>query len=240
MTKIKNNSTRGNILKVIFYLLLGVSIVSMYSNIVQYMLLQSAKNGETITMDVANANDMRQAVVSSINVLLLLLSSIFFLVWLYRAYDNLYKLGVYGLSCTPGWAIGYWFIPIVSLYKPYVVVNEVWEETQDHILPKNEKGNIERSSIVGLWWFLYIFNIICSYVVTIFLSGHSSIDGLMYLTGGLIFSNSITIILKIVTLVMINKLVQFEKKLWEYENDPMNKIQEGERVAPSSMDPPLA
>lgn len=54
-----------------------------------------------------------------------------FLIWLHRCYSNLGALGnpVHFLGYSSGWAVGYWFIPLVCLWVPYKVVKEVWEKS---------------------------------------------------------------------------------------------------------------
>lgn len=39
--------------------------------------------------------------------------------FLYRANANLRALGVEELEYTPGWCAGWWFVPIMNLFKPY-------------------------------------------------------------------------------------------------------------------------
>jgi hypothetical protein len=63
--------------------------------------------------------------------------------WLHRAYRNLRALG-HLTDTTPGWAVGYWFIPFVCLVRPYNVVKELWE--------KSDAQGYNSSSIVGWWW----------------------------------------------------------------------------------------
>ena len=49
-----------------------------------------------------------------------------FLLWLHRCYENLAALGERGLRFTPGWAVGWWFIPFANLVRPYQVMRELW------------------------------------------------------------------------------------------------------------------
>ncbi len=54
-----------------------------------------------------------------------------FMVWLHRASANLWKTG-HGMKWRPSWTIGGWFIPIVNLVIPLMVIREVDRETRDH------------------------------------------------------------------------------------------------------------
>ncbi|MGZ4074372.1 MAG: DUF4328 domain-containing protein [Bacteroidia bacterium] len=222
MIAIKNNNSRANAARIFFYLLVGMSIISLYSNYLQYQLLSGVKNGIAVTPDVANANDSRQQMIVLVNALLLITSSILFLVWIYRAYENLYSLKINHLSCTPGWAVGYWFVPVISLFKPYVIVKEIWDETQAYVLPQAEKKNIAKGYIIGLWWTLYLLSIFSSYFVVLFFGDKTSIDGLIAGTIALIVSNIFLIVVKVVTLVMINKISLYEKSLWGFVSNNTN------------------
>ena len=66
--------------------------------------------------------------------------------YFYRANANLRSLGVRGLQHTPGWCAGYWFIPIVSLFKPYQVAAEINAKS----LPSGMYDF--PCSHVGAWW----------------------------------------------------------------------------------------
>lgn len=39
--------------------------------------------------------------------------------WIYRAHDNLRAAGVTDLEFTPGSSIGWFFVPIMNLFKPF-------------------------------------------------------------------------------------------------------------------------
>jgi hypothetical protein len=62
-------------------------------------------------------------------------------VWMHNAYRNLPALGVGGLTWSPGWAAGAWFVPIANLFVPYLVARELW---------RGSSGG--RRSFLALWW----------------------------------------------------------------------------------------
>jgi uncharacterized membrane protein YfbV (UPF0208 family) len=55
-------------------------------------------------------------------------TAIVYLCWLYRVSTNLPALAVNAQTYSPGWSVGYWFIPFVNLVCPYQAVKEVFEE----------------------------------------------------------------------------------------------------------------
>lgn len=77
---------------------------------------------------------------------------VFFCMWKHCVCSNAYALGGMKKSLkpiTPGWAVGYYFIPIVSLWKPYQAMKEIWLASVDGKRP---------SAILGTWWTLWIFS----------------------------------------------------------------------------------
>lgn len=77
---------------------------------------------------------------------------VMFCVWTYRVNANIHALGAANLRFTPGWAVGWYFVPIANLWKPYQVMKEIWRAS------KNPSGWQDEgsSSIIGWWWFLWI------------------------------------------------------------------------------------
>lgn len=78
-----------------------------------------------------------------------------FLMWLYRARRNLSPLGITVVRWSPGWAIAWWFIPIMSLFRPYQVVKETWEASDPMITP-SERQFRDKSGFIGWWWGLFL------------------------------------------------------------------------------------
>ena len=55
---------------------------------------------------------------------------VFFLMWLYRAYNNVRAFDPWRrLDHSAGWAVGSFFIPFVNLVVPYRAVKEVWQKS---------------------------------------------------------------------------------------------------------------
>jgi hypothetical protein len=52
-------------------------------------------------------------------------TAVLFCVWVNRANKNARAIGAEGMTFTPGWCVGWFFIPIANLFKPYQAVKEV-------------------------------------------------------------------------------------------------------------------
>jgi len=74
----------------------------------------------------------------------LVLTGIAWFVWLHRSVANARSLGVQ-TEATPGWSVGWWFIPFANLVKPYRILRSLFD------------GLVSGSGrIVGFWWGCYL------------------------------------------------------------------------------------
>ena len=78
-----------------------------------------------------------------------------FCMWVHRSNANARALGAEGMEFTPGWSVGWFFIPIMNLFKPYQAVREIYRASDPERGPRDWplSGN---SGAVRLWWTLWI------------------------------------------------------------------------------------
>ncbi|WP_395395421.1 DUF4328 domain-containing protein [Novosphingobium sp. BL-8A] len=67
--------------------------------------------------------------------------------WIHRAHANLFAAGLEGLDYTPGWSVGWFFIPIASLFKPFSAMRELWERSH---LQSNAEDKADYRLVA--WW----------------------------------------------------------------------------------------
>jgi len=53
-------------------------------------------------------------------------SAIVLMFWIYRAAANLHSVQRDALAFSPGWAVGWNFVPIACFWKPFDVVRQIW------------------------------------------------------------------------------------------------------------------
>jgi hypothetical protein len=83
-------------------------------------------------------------------------TAIAFLVWLYRAEVNARALGAEDMMVGPGWAVGWFFVPLVHLVMPFIAVRELWKASA-----KPRDWQLEPASpLIALWWACWIGTII--------------------------------------------------------------------------------
>ena len=83
---------------------------------------------------------------------LLLITAFLFCLWVVDAQRNVRDLGAEHLTFTPGWAVGWFFVPIANLWKPYQMMRELWQASAR---PDNWPA-VDVPPLVGLWWGAWI------------------------------------------------------------------------------------
>jgi len=84
-----------------------------------------------------------------------------FLVWMHQAAKNVRAFGQQGLEFTPGWAVGWWFVPIASLWMPYRAMKEIWKASDPETVGDGSGAAwMARAvpSLLPLWWATYVAN----------------------------------------------------------------------------------
>ena len=85
---------------------------------------------------------------------------VFFLIWEYRAFSNLSALKAQNLEFSPGWAVGWWFVPFANLVKPFQAMRELWNESD----PEYDadlgflSGSVGAPTIMGFWWAFWLLS----------------------------------------------------------------------------------
>jgi hypothetical protein len=117
--------------------------------------------------------------VATLTSLVTLGAAIAFLMWRHRIQRNLRgALGVAGLEYTPGWTVGWWFVPIANLWKPKQVMDEAWRAS-DPSSAAGSRGWAGRSTnpTIGWWWAMWIVSFLVTINVQVGGSGQSITTG---------------------------------------------------------------
>jgi hypothetical protein len=95
------------------------------------------------------------AVLVFVTVLLNIVGMVLYCVWIYRANKNARALGARGMTITPGWAVGFHFIPILNLFKPYQAAKEIYQASGPDVGPEDWQASPAPGWILG-WWLTWL------------------------------------------------------------------------------------
>jgi hypothetical protein len=73
-----------------------------------------------------------------------------FSIWVHRANLNARALGGKDMRFSPGWAVGWFFVPVMNFFRPFQVLREIWIASD--IAQKQNDKNI--SALLITWWVL--------------------------------------------------------------------------------------
>jgi hypothetical protein len=105
-------------LKIALGILVVATLLNGLSSLLQIGLLEEVQRGVRIAKGAAAANESREALTGSVYLIAYIATAILFLRWTYLTKKNTTALGASGLAFSPGWSVGYYFVPVLTLWKP--------------------------------------------------------------------------------------------------------------------------
>lgn len=103
-------------------------------------------------------------------IVIFLINIVLFCLWLYRAAANNRAFGARGQSISPGWSVGWFFIPFANLVMGYRSMLQVWSNSLD-LSGRPVRG---RWIPVLAWWLLYLASSALIRISTMLLEDHST------------------------------------------------------------------
>ena len=121
-----------------------------------------AAYGEAAEEDVVllemTAMDLAGSVLAVLSLVLYVVAAVFWFLWVHRTYRNLPALGAEGLRFSPAWAVAYYFIPILNLFRPYQVMSETWRASDARYGAGADWKVLAAPALLGWWWALHLFS----------------------------------------------------------------------------------
>ena len=151
-----NNHFITKVTKYFLYGFMAVCFVNIISNIMQINLMNDyfIKNlySDDVYEILAEKNDSRVGIVSGLYGLFVLSS--FFIIgrWLFVSSKINHLSEVKDLSFSPGWAVGWYFIPFANLVMPYRSLKETFKASFN----TDDWKNIEVPHDFPAWWTTWI------------------------------------------------------------------------------------
>jgi hypothetical protein len=84
-----------------------------------------------------------------------ILSTVMFCVWVFRASKNVRALGTRRMRFSAGLCVVWFFVPIMSLFKPYQAVREIYVCSNPKV-SENARYEGESLQLLGWWWAAWI------------------------------------------------------------------------------------
>ena len=217
---------RAVVAKVLLGFNILVSCLAALSYWMQISLLEQAKVGQA-SEEALMMNDARVGLIALAELAILISTAVVFLMWFHRVYRNLPALGAAGLRFTPGWVVGYWFIPFANLVRPVQAAGEMFRGS-DPALNETWGTAWQRrpgSVLVGSWWAIWLIsNIYDNFSMRISLATES-IESLISSSWLSIVGAALNILAALLAIAMITSIDRRQEVKYE------QRFRQGQPVA---------
>jgi hypothetical protein len=133
-------------------------VIGLLLNFLRLVVLPGTTTGDLMELGEPTWFDLLELITGLLQITVFIATAIFFLMWLYRVNRNLRPLGASVVEYTPGWAVGWFFVPFANLVMPYRVVNETWVRSDPRLSEPGEESwqQSGSSSLLGWWWGIWM------------------------------------------------------------------------------------
>ena len=192
------------------YALLSLAVVALISDAVEFGLLQSFARGAYDSRDTAlaaaQASDTRQQVIGITQFVTFFVSGVFILKWIYRANLNAHRLGAQGMEFSPGWSIGWYFIPFANLFQPFRAMKEIWRASQNPV----DWRSGSTPALLGWWWFVWIVSNIAGNISFRISTAAHDLDTAILASTARIFSDAVDVPLCLILLSIVKSITAMQ------------------------------
>lgn len=99
--------------------------------------------------------DVAAGLVSLVMLIVVIVASIVSLRWIYLANRNAHVFAN-GLAVSPGWNVGWFFVPVANLFKPFEGIEQVWRASKN---PENWRTQVIPDHL-RWWWACWLLTTI--------------------------------------------------------------------------------
>ena len=150
----------------------------------------------------ASANAQRVVMIAGLTVLLRIVTFFVFGRWIVLAHRNLPALGAQYLDFTPGWAVGWFFIPFANLWKPFQAMRSLWRSSHSVHRPEIQ----ESTWVLPTWWTLWLSFAFLSNIAQQMSSGAKGLDDYRNITQFAVVSSAFDLALCLVASILVTRI----------------------------------
>jgi len=193
-------------LKIFLCISIAITGLSIVSGLLELKLLNDMQAGTTLAPGAADSNDLRQQIIAGGRFISFIVTVVIFAIWIYRANYNARQLGATDMQFSPGWAVGWYFIPIANLWKPYQAMREIWQASA---MPGSWQQQ-PRGPILPLWWtFFLLSNFLGNAAFRLQLGAHTLSEHIMAGSVGVV-TDAVDVVSTAIALVLVTQIFRMQ------------------------------
>ena len=206
----RDATTLTRCLKALLWLKIAVDLVAILSTFLQIGVLLSLQQhlyaSASAAQADAHASDVERRAIGLVQIAVLVITGLVFLRWIFRANANARQLGAADMRFTPGWSIGWYFVPFANLWKPYQAMKEIWLASA----APADWQNHPRGAILPWWWFCFLLSGITGNILFRLARAATDVSTLMSADVMIIIADTASILLSWLALVLVGQIYRMQ------------------------------
>lgn len=126
--------------------------------------------------------------------------------WVHRVACNVRALGAKGLDDSPGWAVGWYAVPVMNLMRPMRAMTQVW--LASHAPTRWQKLGTPR--LLMAWWCFWVAGNLCYWFVTQYLRPEHTFEGLHTQQWLLLCGQALNLVAAALFLLVVSRLTRMQ------------------------------
>jgi hypothetical protein len=151
-TSFRDAMPRARWLRRLLWWMLACHAAALAADVFERSVLLRAQTMDAGSMDAVRAaatwSDRLQLATAIALVLAWLVGYVAGGLWIVRVARNVLALGATGLDISPGWAVGWYAIPVGNLFKPFHAMQDIWRASVDAM----HWRQVATPEWLRLWW----------------------------------------------------------------------------------------
>jgi hypothetical protein len=151
----------------------------------------------------ARTSDQETQVIGIVELIGGVVAGVCFIGWFHSAYGNLRQLGSTSLRYGRGWAIGAWFVPILSLVRPKKMANDIWRGSDPSRAGEQAEWSGPVSPLLHWWWGAWLLAGLLTIGSRSERSGASGLQAIKSATGAAIAAEVVSIVAAVLAIAVV-------------------------------------
>ena len=138
-----------------------ILIVSAFYYYAEIDFVHQLRAGSSVTQTDATGMVRTRSLINLVYLSAWVTTALFFSLWTYRITKNLLPLDYRDQRFSPGWSVGWWFIPVLNLLRPYQVMKEIWQGSFPNAGADRQPAPLipPTSLLLGWWWAAWLIGL---------------------------------------------------------------------------------
>lgn len=203
----------------------AIGLWSAWARWGQIEVLRDLIRGLAVSADRAAAANASVNYSSVGDAIVIIATAILYLRWVYLSKRNAMVFGGSRIAYGAGWSVGLFFIPVLSLWKPYVSAQETFRASNPDYGQNWQEAPCP--GLLGVWWALWLALSVLGQYIFQFEPAADDLAGLLTHTKACLVDAVLQTALAVIVMVLVAKLGRWQSAKFQALSHPAAAVVEG-------------